>query len=147
MLALTALFVGIVLLSIWAHNLAKGDEEHLRQGHPPEDRAIHEQFYSHWMQKNGKQPCCGGQDCYPTAARFNPVTGLWEALRREDKKWVTIPKGVYDAQNPYEIRSPDGRAHLCAPSPANTDWLWENLFPGVPKSDLIYCFTPGGETS
>lgn len=98
-------------------------------GHPPQDQAIHDRFYSTWMRPSDRQhSCCSSIDCYPTQARM--TSGGWTALRREDQKWISVPDGAVD----LERTSPDGRNHLCAAPPNRT------------SSDTVYCFVPGGGT-
>jgi hypothetical protein len=107
-------------------------------------RAHAHEIYSEWTRKD--QPastCCSGNertgDCYATTARFDPQTGLWFALRREDQHWLRIPPEVFDPNEDLDgVRHApqDGRAHLCAYPPNN--------IPGwVPNRNGILCFTPG----
>jgi len=101
-------------------------------GHPPKDVELHKNFYSTWETKNGDS-CCNDEDCYPTAAEFDSRVGLWKAKRREDGRWLLVPKYVFDPDTD-EAWSPDGRPHLCAPPPEP-----EN------NGDLetVRCFKPG----
>ncbi len=95
--------------------------------HPSQDQAIHEKFYSNWMMPDHPQTsCCHERDCYPTLARKSG--GYWQALRREDGKWLTVPHQKVE----MERDNPDGRNHLCAPPPA--------------YGDTVYCFIAGGGT-
>ena len=113
--------LAIGIAAIWSSRLSKAAEHH----HPPEHAQLHDSFY-----KDLKQPdasnlgCCDNRDCYPTRAKFDGKS--WWAIRREDQKWVEIPRNKINAE-----KSPDGQAHLCAPAP---------VFGG----DLSYvlCFVP-----
>lgn len=119
-------------------------EEVAHNGHPPQDQQLHAQFYSKWQRNDGKGSCCNERDCYPTAARFNSETGLWEAERREDGAWLEIPKWVYDNNNPNAPNSPDGRSHLCAPIPNVEDHVdREYSILGPSPTPEVFCFTPG----
>ncbi len=96
--------------------------------HPPQDVGIHNRFYSNWMKPD--QPnvsCCSDHDCYPTEARF--TNGEWFARRREDGKWLHVPKEKIEVNRD----NPDGRNHMCAHPP---HW----------GSDVPLCFIPGGGT-
>lgn len=89
-------------------------------GHPPEHVELHEKFYSTWMRPDApNMSCCNLKDCYPTAARYE--NGRWQAQRREDGKWLTVP----DSKIERHRDMPDGRAHLCAPTP-HGESLYEN---------------------
>jgi hypothetical protein len=52
-------------------------------------------------------PCCGGQDCRSTAARYNKQTGTWEAEVMKDT-WLRVPPSAMTS-----IPSPDGDYHVC----------------------------------
>lgn len=127
---------GILLIVLWvalilSSNPARAQEHR----HPPQDAQIHEQFYLTWKQKmNSVASCCNKKDCYPTAAKFDYETGLWKARRREDGKWLWVPRTVYDQSDKNEPRSPDGRSHLCARLPGA-----ESSYP----PDGVICFRPG----
>lgn len=99
--------------------------------HPPEHAQLHNQFYAQWQRPGNKGSCCNDRDCYPTKAKFED--GKWWAQRREDGKWLPVPREVYDPDNPQMVQSPDGQPHLCAPPP--------NVA-GYPI-DFIFCFTTG----
>lgn len=112
-------------------------QERPAQGHPPEHMQLHHEHYSKWQRKDTTlhssiKNCCGDGDCYPTAAHYDVAKGLWKAKRREDGKWLWIPKNVFDEAS-NDPRSADGRSHLCAVGPNNNsfgkDWIW--------------CFRPG----
>lgn len=80
--------------------------------HPPQDAAIHERFYSTWMQPDHPNlSCCNLQDCYPTS--FKQVGSDWYALRREDSAWVLIPAAKIEQRRD----TPDGRSHVCMSRP------------------------------
>jgi hypothetical protein len=72
------------------------------------------QFYAGWMRPDMPHvSCCDRKDCYSTEARF--VNGRWQAKRREDGKWLTVPESKIERNR----EMPDARAHLCAPPPHN----------------------------
>lgn len=106
-----------------------------KSGHPPQDAKLHEDFYSKWKMSNGNS-CCNDQDCYPTLARINSITGEWEFLRREDKMWVAVPQEAYYPEwvYPGKPESPDGNSHVCA------------VPPDKGSSGIVYCFAPGTGT-
>ena len=112
-------------------------------GHPAEDMRLHRDFYADWKRKSDGGSCCSDRDCYPTVARYDMASGLWLARRREDGKWLRIPRFVFD-QTIDTRRSPDGRPHLCAPPPKAAHGL------GTPRHGLwsgeVICFTPGAGT-
>jgi hypothetical protein len=102
------------------------------------------EIYSQWTRKDSPSAsCCSGNertgDCYATAAKFDPQSGTWIALRREDHRWLRIPKEVYDPNEDLDgVRHApqDGRAHLCAYPPGRSpEWL--------PNKNGIICFAPG----
>lgn len=94
--------------------------------HPPQDVAIHEQFYKTWMMPNAPHvSCCDLGDCYPTEARFE--NGSWYARRREDGAWLKVPAEKVEQNRD----NPDGRNHLCAPRPERA------------ITSEVYCFTAG----
>lgn len=98
--------------------------------HPPEDRALHEQFYSTWkMPDHPEYSCCDDEDCYPTEARPG-VTTEWQAKRREDGLWVDVP----DHKVERKRQPPDGRAHMCAAPPERVPY------------PAVYCFAPPAGT-
>jgi len=98
--------------------------------HPPEDEALHEQFYSHWyMPDHPSKSCCNKADCYPTEIRY--IDGRIFARRREDGKYILIPPQKVE----HNRDNPDGRNHLCAPPPSSLD-----------PSDTVFCFALGGGT-
>lgn len=103
--------------------------QHAGHNHPPEHEALHEQFYSTWQMPDAPGiSCCNKGDCYPTQARRDAIG--WLALRREDGKWLRVP----DRKVEQNRDNPDGRNHLCAPSP-------DRLL-----SSEVFCFLPGGGT-
>ena len=98
--------------------------------HPPQDRLLHEKFYSTWhMPDNPSASCCNDADCYPTEIKY--VDGNIYARRREDGKYIAIPPEKVERNRD----NPDGRNHLCAPPPS--------VFP---SSDTVFCFALGGAT-
>ncbi len=82
--------------------------------HPPEDIAIHEQFYSTWQRPDNRfQSCCNNQDCAPVQ-HVRWVNGELQMQRTLDGVWLTIPKERME-QNVQDARdSPDGRSHMCS---------------------------------
>ncbi len=113
------------------------DSEMPKMHHPVQDLQDHYDIYMNWKRSDGITGCCGKGDCYATAARFNRELGLWEAKRREDKKWLIIPRNVFDNGDPKAQRSPDGRSHLCAPPPGSEDGY------EVKNTSIVFCFKPG----
>ena len=111
--------------------------------HAPEDVTLHHSFYADWKRKSDGGSCCNDGDCYPTVAHYDVASGLWSAKRRDDGKWLRIPKYIFD-QTSDTRRSPDGRPHLCAPPPKIERGL-DDL--GTPPHGLwsgeVICFTPG----
>jgi hypothetical protein len=101
----------------------------LEHNHPPEDIEIHEKFYSKWHAPDGAM-CCSGKDCYPTEVRF--IGESIYAKRREDGKFIYIPPRTVDRSR----ESPDGRNHMCAPSPSDEH----------PWAPNVYCFILGNGT-
>jgi hypothetical protein len=97
-------------------------------GHPPQDLAVHEKFYSTWyMPDNPKKSCCNKADCYPTEIRMQD--GSIFAKRREDGKFIWVPPQKVERHRD----NPDGRNHLCAPPPTAS-------YP----PDTVFCFALGG---
>ena len=98
--------------------------------HPPQDRALHEKFYSTWhMPDNPTVSCCNNSDCYPTDIKY--IEGRLYAKRREDGKFIYVPPQKVE----HNRDNPDGRNHLCAPPPS-----------AYSSSDTVYCFALGGAT-
>jgi hypothetical protein len=98
--------------------------------HPPQDQALHENFYSNWhMPDNPAVSCCNNADCYPTDIKY--IDGKLYARRREDGKFIYVPPQKIERNRD----NPDGRNHLCAPPPSPTS-----------PSDAVYCFALGGAT-
>ena len=98
--------------------------------HPPQDRLLHEKFYSTWrMPDNPMASCCNDADCYPTEIKY--VDGQIYAKRREDGKFIPIPAEKVERNKD----NPDARNHLCAPPP--------RAFHAV---DTVFCFSLGGAT-
>jgi len=123
-------YKGLVWASLpllWATAISAQDAEH--RHHPPQDVAVHQNFYSTWhMPDNPTRSCCNDADCYPTEIQY--IDGKLYARRREDGKYIQIP--------PHKVErnrdNPDGRNHLCAPPPA------------LSPTDTVYCFALGGAT-
>jgi hypothetical protein len=98
--------------------------------HPPEDAALHDMFYSSWMMPDHPSvSCCNKQDCYPTEARYRD--GFWEARRREGGGYVRVPWEKVEQRRD----NPDGRNHVCMPSPERSS-----------RGDEVYCFVLGRGT-
>jgi len=96
--------------------------------HPPQDAALHEQFYSTWyMPDNPAMSCCNSADCYPTEIKY--LGGSIYARRREDGKYILIPPQKVERNRD----NPDGRNHLCAPPPTSVNAV-----------DTVFCFSLGG---
>lgn len=116
---------GLIVLACIAalFGLTRASAQHQ---HPPADVPLHEQFYSTWMMPdNPSISCCHNRDCYPTEARHDEQG--WLAKRREDGKWLRVPAPKVEQNRD----NPDGRNHLCAPTP-ETAALVE-----------VFCFTVG----
>lgn len=98
--------------------------------HPPQDRLLHQKFYSTWrMPDKPAASCCNDADCYPTEIKY--VNGDIYAKRREDGEYIRIPAEKVERNRD----NPDGRNHLCAPPPS-----------AVRPSDTVFCFALGGAT-
>lgn len=81
--------------------------------HPPQDAALHDAFYSNWMQPDDPtKSCCNQQDCYPTVIQFRGDQIY--ARRREDGRFIHVPPKKVEQKRD----SPDGRNHLCAKPPS-----------------------------
>jgi hypothetical protein len=53
-----------------------------QHGHPPEDAALHEKFYSTWyMPDNPVRSCCNSADCYPTESSMSAAASTHGAGR------------------------------------------------------------------
>src|ERR1700716_3269874 len=126
------LLIWICLYSLFAvPGLAQeaGQGRPLHQ-HPPQDRLLHERFYSRWhMPDNPAMSCCNEADCYPTEIKY--IHGDIYAKRREDGKYIAIPPQKVERNRD----NPDGLNHLCAPPPSVYH-----------PSDTVYCFALGGAT-
>lgn len=151
----------LALAAVYFNMPRKAHGEAHHSGHPPQDMALHEKFYSNWKRHKTNGDCCDNRDCYPTRAVFDEALGLWKAQRREDGKMLIIPRDVYDPDHPeLERESPDGRAHLCAPipvAPGRAQYILPNPVQELKHHYLgrfmrvdhprtlpeVYCFTPG----
>jgi lysozyme family protein len=93
---------------------AVADERH----HPPQDEAIHEQFYSTWyMPDHPERSCCNKAGCYPTEIKYQGRILL--AKRREDGAWIVVPAAKIERNRD----NPDGRNHvLCATAKSSRRW-------------------------
>jgi hypothetical protein len=124
--------VSVAVLLLWTTSSAKTQkaaQDAAHRHHPPQDQVLHERFYSTWhMPDNPTLSCCNNSDCYPAEIQY--VDGKIYARRREDGKHILIPPQKIERNRD----NPDGRNHLCAPTPAR--------FP----TDTVYCFALGGAT-
>lgn len=114
MLRMAVLFYLVGLVVAVAARADEGPVHH----HPPEHEKLHQEFYSKWqMPPLRSVSCCNLKDCYPTPIKFED--GRYWALRREDKKWIAIPEGVLEQNQPIDDQreSPDFQSHVCMPPP------------------------------
>lgn len=103
--------------------------------HPPQDMPLHEKFYSTWyMPDQPTKSCCSKADCYPTDIEYR--NGEIYARRREDNKFIHVPKRRIEQTYRQPRESPDGRNHICAPPPNATHY----------PPDTVFCFTLGTGT-
>ena len=80
--------------------------------HPPQDQAIHEQFYKTWMiRPEQTSSCCSSQDCAPAEVR--EIEGRVQARSSISGDWVTVRKERIEQNYSDARESPDGRNHLC----------------------------------
>jgi hypothetical protein len=120
------LAMGALAQQAWAQEAAQSQAE---RHHPPQDRQLHERFYSTWhMPDNPTLSCCNEADCYPTDVKLE--NGRIYARRREDGKYILVPPEKVERK----LDSPDGRNHLCAPPPNGS------------HVDSVFCFALGGAT-
>jgi hypothetical protein len=85
----------------------KAQEHH---GHPPQDIAIHEKFYSTWtMPSNRAVSCCHSEDCSPAESKFENGHWLARKVSEPDSEFTQVPEERIEK----ERDSPDGRSHLC----------------------------------
>jgi hypothetical protein len=118
------------LLATMPVQAQEGGQAHAARHHPPQDRFLHERFYSTWhMPDNPSASCCNDADCYPTEIEY--IDGSIYAKRREDGKYLLVPPEKVERNRD----NPDGRNHLCAPPPNVSH-----------PSDTVYCFALGGAT-
>ena len=76
--------------------------------HPPQDRAIHEKFYSWMMPDNRQISCCHNEDCSPAESKYE--NGQWLARKvGDDGGFTPIPPRKIE----HDRDSPDGRSHIC----------------------------------
>jgi len=82
--------------------------------HPPQDSAIHEQFYATWLIPNGGnrrvQSCCNLRDCYPAEIKLE--NGNYYA-KSQWGEWIAIPPSKLEHLQSDPRESPDGRSHAC----------------------------------
>jgi hypothetical protein len=95
------------------------------QNHP-QDLPLHDKFYSTWSQPNNgnrrRVSCCNNQDCYPTNIVLKE--GKWWAQRREDLKWMMVPDGKLEHNQPDPRESPDHQSHACISPPIGGDYVF-----------------------
>lgn len=112
------LFIGI-LIAIQPLRV-RADDEHT--GHPPQDQAIHEKFYSDWlrpdenMRTDGARvhSCCNNKDCAPVDAVEHKADGTIWMLRHADQRWILVPPEKLEHNYSDQRQSPDIRAHMCS---------------------------------
>lgn len=101
----------------------RADDEHEHSGHPPQDQAIHEQFYSNWLRPDEnlrntdgarQHSCCNKQDCAPVDAVEYKKDGTIWMLRHVDQRWILVPPEKLEHSYPDQRQSPDIRAHMCS---------------------------------
>jgi hypothetical protein len=93
--------------------------------HPPQDQALHNQFYSNWYRPDKpNMSCCSNKDCYPT--EFRMQTGQWFARRREDGRWIWVPPGAFEHNRKVGIprESPDTGSHVCMQPPGQGEMVF-----------------------
>lgn len=99
--------------------------------HPPQDQPLHEKFYSKWhMPDNPSVSCCNEADCYPTEIKY--VDGKIYAKRREDGKYISVPPEKVERNRD----NPDGRNHLCAPSPQYLPFIRHRVLLRTGRRDM-----------
>jgi hypothetical protein len=109
----------------------KAQEVEMHHGHPPQDMAIHEQFYSTWMMPDNRSiSCCHSEDCSPAESRFED--GRWMARKVGDAgEFTPIPAAKIERDRD----SPDGRSHICGRRY------------GFNEGGLtVFCFIPGSSS-
>lgn len=95
--------MGAILVFLYSVKISVAQEH---RGHPAQDQAIHDKFYSTWtMPDIPHVSCCHDQDCAPVASKFEG--GVWFAMK--DGQWIKIP----DRKIERNRDTPDGRSHLC----------------------------------
>jgi hypothetical protein len=113
------LFLGLII-SVFLSVTAFADDQHY--GHPPQDEAIHEQFYSNWLRPDEnlrnadgdrQHSCCNKNDCAPVDGVKYEDGSMW-MLRHIDQRWIRIPPEKLETSYPDERQSPDVRAHMCS---------------------------------
>lgn len=122
-----AVLILLACMSTCTMHPAFAQEHH----HPPQDAPLHEKFYSTWNIPNAgaerTRSCCNLKDCYP--APIVQRDGQWWVQRREDGKWLVVPKHLLEQNQPDPRESPDHQSHACIAPPEN--------------GDAVYCATLG----
>jgi hypothetical protein len=119
--------LGIIIPHLIAKAFAQEDEH---SHHPPQDEAIHEQFYNTWMQPDNRNAsCCHKVDCSPAESYWDEARQMWFARKVNDGKdaeFAPIPSIKVE----HDRDSPDGRSHMCGRK-------------GMMGSMNVFCFIPG----
>lgn len=119
------MFRAVGLLAVLFITAANAQEHH---GHPPQDMAIHEKFYSTWMMPSNRNvSCCHNEDCSPAESKLE--NGHWVARKvGEEGEFTEIPPDRVE----QERDSPDGRSHLCG-----------RRYGFTQGGLTVFCFVPG----
>lgn len=121
---------GIVLGILAALFIGNVRAEEPRHGHPPQEMAIHQKFYSTWMMpQNRAVSCCHDEDCSPAESKFENGQWLARKVSEPDAEFTPVPPERVE----QERDSPDGRSHLCGRRYGFSGG--NNL--------TVFCFAPG----
>lgn len=94
--------------------------------HPPQDHAIHYQFYNSWMMPSNRAiSCCHEEDCAPAESKFENGHWLARKVSESDGPFTPIP----DERIERDRDTPDGRSHICG----------RHFGEGL----TVFCFIPG----
>lgn len=103
--------IALLFVMLWLGLAIGGAFAQSHTGHPSQDQAIHEQFYSNWMMPDHPtSSCCNDRDCAPVSQVRQTDDGRWQAKRESDGVWLTIPAEKIE----WNRDSPDGRSHMCS---------------------------------